>query len=843
MTTLLERPLQPVAAPTGGGPARRAVIRWSWRMFRREWRRQVLVMSLLLVAVAATTVGLALVSNAAPLGADPSFGTANTILSITGSDSQVAAALAAIRSRFSPTDVVSHASIPAPGSVSSIDLRGQDPAGPYGHVMLRVDSGRYPAGPAEVAVTRGVAQSFGLKIGSTWTVEGKTVRVVGLVENPLNLLDQFALFPPGQVPHPANVSVLLNANQASLRSFHPGGDAQLGIEARGTGGRAAAEAAVLALGTLGLIFVGLMAVAGFAVMAQRRMRALGMLGSLGATDRHLRLVMLANGAAVGGTAAVAGVVVGVVAWIAFTPILQSATQRRVDRLALPWLLILAAMLLAFLTAMVAAWWPARTVSRIPIMSALSGRPPRPQPAHRFAALGGILLSGGLVLLSFADQNRAAFIIAGTLATSVGLLFLAPLAIRLLARAGRNASISARLALRDLVRYQARSGAALGAVTMAVGISATIAISASAAETPAGAGNLPSNQLILYLAQPGAGNQVPPLTATQQQYLSGRIDQLRREIHASAVLALEEAYDPASPIAPAMPGAGGQPAGYPGASMAHVTSTPQGQNIDAVAPLYVATPELLAHYGITPEQVQRSADIITSRTDLGGLQVFLPSVQTGRPGGPPSFGEKAATITHPSIQVMRDLPAYTSAPATLITPHAMQVLGFQSIPSAWLVQTPGPVTSAQVATARQMASSSGLRVETRNPQKSLAPLRNWSTAAGILIALGVLGMTVGLIRSETASDLRTLTATGASPLTRRNLTGFTAGAIALLGAVIGMAGSYAALLAWHRSDLSPLGRVPIASVVFILVGLPLLATVTGWLLAGGEVPAVDRKPLE
>jgi putative ABC transport system permease protein len=126
---------------------------------------------------------------------------------------------------------------------------------------------------------------------------------------------------------------------------------------------------------------------------------------------------------------------------------------------------------------------------------------------------------------------------------------------------------------------------------------------------------------------------------------------------------------------------------------------------------------------------------------------------------------------------------------------------------------------------------------------MAPLRNWSTAAGILLALGVLGMTVGLIRSETANDLRTLAATGASSTTRRTLTGATAGALGLLGAVLGTAGAYAALLAWHRSDLSPLGRVPVLNLIVILAGLPVIATVTGWLLAGREPPAIARRPLE
>ncbi len=105
------------------------------------------------------------------------------------------------------------------------------------------------------------------------------------------------------------------------------------------------------------------------------------------------------------------------------------------------------------------------------------------------------------------------------------------------------------------------------------------------------------------------------------------------------------------------------------------------------------------------------------------------------------------------------------------------------------------------------------------------------------------MTVGLIRSEAANDLRTLAATGASSTTRRSITAATAGALALLGAVLGTAGAYAALLAWHRSDLSPLGHVPVVNLVVILVGLPLIATAAGWLLAGGEPSVIARRPLE
>src|SRR5207302_6943125 len=204
-------------------------------------------------------------------------------------------------------------------------------------------------------------------------------------------------------------------------------------------------------------------------------------------------------------------------------------------------------------------------------------------------------------------------------------------------------------------------------------------------------------------------------------------------------------------------------------------------------LYVATPAVLAHYRIADSQIDPNADLISARTDLNGLQIFNPM-----PGPRPKAN--ATGITDPAVQVLARLSRYTDAPGILLTTHAMQTLGLQPLPTSWLLETSRPLTPAQVDIATRAAASAGLYVQTRQRQKSLAPLRNWSTAAGILLALGVLGMTVGLIRSETAGDLRILTATGASGTTRRTLTAATAGALALLGATIGTAGAYAALLA-------------------------------------------------
>jgi putative ABC transport system permease protein len=116
-------------------------------------------------------------------------------------------------------------------------------------------------------------------------------------------------------------------------------------------------------------------------------------------------------------------------------------------------------------------------------------------------------------------------------------------------------------------------------------------------------------------------------------------------------------------------------------------------------------------------------------------------------------------------------------------------------------------------------------------------------AGALLALVILATTVRLIRGESAGDLRTLTATGATSRIRRALTATTAGALALLGALLGVVGAYVVLLATYRDDLGYLSDVPFLYVVLAVAGVPLAAAAAGWLLAGREPPAIARRVVE
>jgi putative ABC transport system permease protein len=188
---------------------------------------------------------------------------------------------------------------------------------------------------------------------------------------------------------------------------------------------------------------------------------------------------------------------------------------------------------------------------------------------------------------------------------------------------------------------------------------------------------------------------------------------------------------------------------------------------------------------------------------------------------------------------------------VITEHAIHQFHLQDSISneGWLIQTAHPLTAAQIISAQQTAATAGMTIETKNDEPTSAEVINWATVFGILLALGVLAMTVGLIRSETSGDLRILTATGAGSNTRRTLTAATAGALALLGAVLGTVGGYVATAAWFQGStinggLSALwSSVPIKNLLIILVGMPLLATAGGWLFAGREPAGIALRPLE
>jgi putative ABC transport system permease protein len=806
-------------------------------MFRREWRQQLLVVTLLTVAVGAAIGSITLLHNAS-VAVNSEFGSANVVLELDGTDAEkVRTAMAVAERQFGTIGVIGHRSVVVPGSVDTVDFRAQDPRGPYGDELVALDNGRYPQGRGEVAVTDGVAKLLRLEVGSTLAVGGVRRTVVGIVENPRKLSDEFALLSPASMGGSDHVSVLVRGDEASIdsfwQSFPRGRSAVVGTMIIGNDGPSD-TLATFSVVTVFLLLASLVAAAGFAVVAQRRLRHLGLLAASGATQKHLRLVVVANGAIVGAFAALLGTLVGLALWMAAAPTLESAVDHRIDRLSLPWGLIVLAALLAILMATAAAWWPARTVARLPVVLALSGRPPKPRPARRSAIAAVALIAVGIGCLALSNRDRAVLIVVGIVATILGCLLLGPLAIRVFAGgvAGR-VSIAPRLALRDLVRYQARSGAALAAVTLALGIAATVTVivSAEAAKEAAEPVNLSDRQIRVYLGPPDARQLTPTDAPARLAAHAAGVRRLAAELDDATVTPLRAAADPRRSNFVV-----GDTQVFPSVRLARRFDSPEGRKqYFSESSLYVATPAVLRYLGVDPATLAAGTDFLADRR-ARIEQLVIPDLESER-------DQRVANVQR--IDIGNRLFGSDSAqvPPTFVTLNGLRRHGWTQIPAGWLVESSTPLTSEQIDASRNVAAEAGVSVEVKRNPSSNARAMAIAMAAGGVLALVILAMTVGLIRSETAGDLRTLTATGATPRIRRTLTASTAGALALLGALLGVAGAYAVLLATYHDDLGYLSDVPVVFLALGVLGVPLAAAAAGWLLAGREPRGVTRTALE
>ena len=333
------------AHPNGGMPARGAVVRWSWRLFRRDWRQHLLIVVLLTASVAAAVGFSCAAYNVAPASGDAAVRRCHTLLPVREQRSGGVAGEARRRRRMVRIDRRDRSS-PGAGAGhragrSTTDRR--TPTGPFGGPMLSLRTGRYPTDDTEAAVTPSVAELVGTEVGSTIDLDGVERTVVGIVENPNDLDDDFVLLAPSELAQSESVAMLVNADDERVNSFRPPGANGRTVSARGDV-REDVMAAVLVLvvTTLALFLVApdrggqlhrhrpTSAAPARHDVRGRRHREAPSTDHAGERRRHRRRSPRSSAR-----------VIGVAGWILIAPRMESAAGYRIDPSNVPWALVAA----------------------------------------------------------------------------------------------------------------------------------------------------------------------------------------------------------------------------------------------------------------------------------------------------------------------------------------------------------------------------------------------------------------------------------------------------------------------------------------------------------------------
>lgn len=224
-----------------------------------------------------------------------------------------------------------------------------------------------------------------------------------------------------------------------------------------------------------LAVVAIVVSAAFAVSGRRQLVGVGQLSAAGTSPSVLRRFLALQGTwsgLVGVGVAVVLAAVGLV--VTRMPLFGGRVVVRVT----DWLVVV---LTALVAATLAALLPARALARMSPLTALGGRHPVRQVRARAMGIGAVLAGGGwaVVLLCLAIaastdsdgpseggmQALALLVMLGLLAVLVGTVLLAPMAVAALARLTGRLAGAGRLAVRELDRHRARSGALVAAIVV------------------------------------------------------------------------------------------------------------------------------------------------------------------------------------------------------------------------------------------------------------------------------------------------------------------------------------------------------------------------------------------
>ena len=867
--TILELPRAIARQPQ---PAARNVASWRFatRLAMREVRRRpgrtVLVVLLILVPVMAMTIGDVVEHTQNDKWSETyrrRFGASDAAVQFTSNEN-----VGAMKALLPDARVVAYhtadATIPASPRhprqtfVNFTDIPLGDPV-TAGIIELR--HGRFPTADGEALVSPSVAKDFGLAVGESWDVPRPAARlvIVGIGRRADLHSDSMVV-----VHGVAAVSAAPGASiTALIDAPAPLTDAQIalllpsGVELPSAPRSGSTDHSTRTLawgfvaGVLVLAAVGIIIAAAFATSARRQLVTLGQLSANGASQRLLRRTMTLQGSVTGVIGGVVGVGLGCLALLVGK---ERFVERVLDRSVGPYqwsgVDLLAIIATATVAASVAAFIPARTAARVPVLSALAGRRPLGAVPHRLVPIGVLFFGGGLglmVLAALGSQNRpesqgglavgpvashgdvyAAVAIIGGLGVLTGACCISPVIVGLLGPLGRRFRGAPKLAARSMARLRTRSAAVVtaiavtGALAIALGAFVERSLAQDASDTASISQPLNEVQAIGYSSVASSNDADPPLPSVPDLGAA----------RAAVSAALPEAT--LTPVREALYDPGVVPATAPEANESN------DGRIGIADDAWIDLARL--------DSVDRS-----NLATVGAILMI--------PGGlPDSADGTKSVVLYRQTGVTRLVAAprhqdYTNFNLVgqfwlVVTPAKAAELGLTIVDGGFVATTPTDLTSAQRAALGRIQQQLFPSVDAFTPATSdqsyvqlnypYVPTR---LAAGLirlaimigalLFTLAVVAIGLSLSASESRDERDVLESIGAKPSTMRRVAGVKATWLALAGGLLAIPTGYlpiaAAVAAATSNRVFDVGTpFPWRIVVGVVIAIPIVAGLGAWL---------------
>jgi putative ABC transport system permease protein len=597
-----------------------------------------------------------------------------------------------------------------------------------------------------------------------------------------------------------------------------------------------------------LLQIALLAGPALAVGARRNTRTLALVAAAGGCGRHLRLIVLAGGLVVGTAGSLVAAALGAGIAAGLTPWLRASEVMHGPRVDLHLLDLFGLAVVGAVTAVAAAWMPARQAARLDVVATLTGRRGQAAPRLRVPLLGLVLTAVGIGVGVVAARTYYPVWLAVAIAVAeIGLIVATGSLISLAARLARRTALPLRMALRDAARQRGRTVPAVAAVMAAVAglVSAGIFLATQEAYNrnryqP----HFAANDLLVRspadfsgpatttgLPTPTSPGDVAAVRSQVRAALQVQQDVTLVGLATRSGLTVDAAADRQCPPLP----------GAPPSAQPTVLSDEQQRSLelrileqsknDDRCRSSVPLPSDVVSYspsnGPLVDDTGRAVALLTGTQD--------PQVSAALTAGRVVVWERNLVDSAGLVHLHLDDPAknvsgpVVALPATvvhsrpgLLTPvlptSAARRLGAPIAAAGYLAQLSKPPTADTVAALQATLARTGDWMPEANPamDSGLGATLLALVAAAMLVALVGTLTAVGLAQVEGRADSATLSAVGASPGVRRRLAAMQALTIAGLGTLLGLAAGLGA--GWGMVQL----RLTPATVGLpggVMVGLP------------------------